>query len=272
MALQKIEMEELKDIVYEILCSFADFCEENHLRYYLFGGTLLGAVRHGDFIPWDDDIDVCMPRPDYERFIELTKASPWENYEVKQYVQTFIKMIDKRTVFLERLVKEQLRKESVFIDIFPIDVAADDFAERKRHFKKIAALLKVLVYRICDYRLQFSEAKNKTKFRKMIMMVFSAIVSVIPYRSIQKWINDIAKVYKYEESRKISVSVWGWGEKDVLDREQSEKGIKMKFRDREFWCQGCYVESLTKKYGDYMQVPPPEKRPPFHGKVYWIEK
>lgn len=272
MSLRKIELEELKEIVYSILCSFTDFCDENGLRYYLFGGTLLGAVRHNDFIPWDDDIDVCMPRPDYERFIELTKISPWKYYQVKQYTQTFIKMVDSRTVFYERLVKNNLRAESVFIDIFPIDGAADSVAERERHFRKISKLKKCLVYRICDCKALFSEAPNKTKSIKTRMMIYSFVAAFIPYRSIQRKIDAVAKTFAYEESNKIGVSVWGWGEKDVLDKKHSEERIKLPFRDREFWCQGNYVESLTKKYNDYMCLPPVEERPPFHGEVYWKEQ
>lgn len=272
MQLRKIELEELKDVVYSILCSFADFCDENELRYYLFGGTLLGAVRHKDFIPWDDDIDVCMPRPDYERFIELTRNSPWKYYEVKQYTQTFIKMVDRRTVFYERLIKENIRAECVFIDIFPIDGAADDITQRQKHFRKMSKLIRVLHYRICDWKKVFAEAKEKTTQKKLKMMTFSAIALLASVRFIQKKIDRTAQTYRYEDSNKIGVSVWGWGEKDVLDKAESEKRVKLPFRDRKFWCQGCYVESLTKKYGDYMQVPPPERRPQFHGEVYWIEQ
>ncbi len=272
MQLRKIELEELKDVVYSIFCSFADFCDENGLRYYLFGGTLLGAVRHKDFIPWDDDIDVCMPRPDYEKFIDLTRNSPWKHYEVKQYTQTFIKMVDNRTVFYERLVKDKLRVESAFIDIFPIDGVADDIAERRKHFGRMSKLIRVLNYRICDWKKMFAEAKEKNKRTKLKMMTLSAIASLAPVSFIQKKIDGVAQTFRYEDSKKIGVSVWGWGEKDVLDKAESEKRVKLPLRDREFWCQGCYIESLTKKYGDYMQVPPPEQRPQFHGEVYWIEK
>jgi phosphorylcholine metabolism protein LicD len=84
-------------------------------------------------------------------------------------------------------------------------------------------------------------------------------------------LNNKAKIYSYSDSEDVSVSIWGWAEKDISRRMDLEKRVAIKFRDSEFWCQGDYKETLKKKYREYMKLPPEDKRPPFHGIYYWKE-
>lgn len=262
-----LSLSELQNILYDILKAFADFCDKNGLRYYLFGGTLLGAVRHNDFIPWDDDIDVSMPRPDYERFIELTRNSPWEYYEVKQYTQPFIKMVDKRIIMEERLLKESLKHQNAFIDIFPIDGLPNSKRKQKKHFKLLKLTKRLLVYRIIDTK----KIEHSVLWKKIIVKLLSKILSPINFLKFRDSLNNKAKIYSYSDSEDVSVSIWGWAEKDISRRMDLEKRVAIKFRDSEFWCQGDYKETLKKKYGEYMKLPPEDKRPPFHGICYWKE-
>lgn len=263
-----LTLKELQDILYDILKAFAKFCDDNGLRYYLFAGTLLGAVRHHDFIPWDDDVDVSMPRPDYERFIELTKDSPWEYYEVCQYTQPFIKMVDKRTVMKERIVKDKLNTQSVFIDIFPIDGLPDSEKRQKLHFKKIRRYIRFLVFSIVDSK-KVAKETNESLLKKCCRNMIYTFFSIFYYKHMRDALNNAAKQYPYSESDYVSVSIWGFEEKDVSKRVELEKRIAIPFRDSEFWCQGDYIDSLKKKYGDFMKLPPEDKRPSFHGICYW---
>lgn len=260
-------LEELQNVLYDILKAFVTFCDDNGLRYYLFGGTLLGAVRHHDFIPWDDDVDVSMPRPDYERFIEMTKDSPWEFYEVRKYTQPYIKMVDKRTVMEERLIKDSLKTQSVFIDIFPIDGLPDSEIMRRKHFKKIKKLMRFLIYSTVDIR----KLENRNIIKKYVHRIISLIFSLFNYKWFRDALDNEARRYPYTESEYVSVSIWGWAEKDISKKADLEKKVAISFRDSMFWCQGDYVESLKKKYGNYMKIPTEDERPPFHGKCYWKE-
>lgn len=261
-------LSELQDILYDILKAFADFCDEHNLRYYLFGGTLLGAVRHNNFIPWDDVVDVSMPRPDYERFIELTKNSPWEYYEICQYTQPFIKMVDTRTVMKERLLKDDLNTQSVFIDIFPIDGLPSSALEQKRHFNKLRRYKRYLVYSIIDAR----KISKNNFFKSLVIKIATSFFSMFDYKRFRDSLNKEAQRYSYFESEFVSVGIWGWAEKDISRKSELENRVAIPFRDSIFWCQGDYDRNLKQKYGNYLEMPPKDQRPPFHGICYWKEE
>ena len=122
--MKEIYLEELRVIQLELLQQIADFCEKNNIKYFLAYGTLIGAIRHKGYIPWDDDIDIVMPRDDYDRFLELyNEAYPFSKvvdmYNTKHYGFAFAKVHDVRTIIYET----QYAQDSfgVFVDVFPID-------------------------------------------------------------------------------------------------------------------------------------------------------
>ena len=264
---KQLNLLELQDILYSLLKSFADFCEKNNLKYFLFAGTLLGAVRHNDFIPWDDDIDVSMRRPDYERFVELTKISPWQFYEVKQYTQPFIKMVDIRVVMEERLLKKSLKTQCAYIDIFPIDGLSESLKKNKKHFRLIRLYETMLVYSIVDK----SKIKSRNLATQLIKKFLFSFFSVIGHTTFRNLFEKEAKKFSYEKSKFVSMSMWGYAKENISVKEHLEKRVAIKFRDREYWCQGDYIDCLKKRYGNYMIIPPEEKRQPAHGLYYWKE-
>ena len=125
------ELEELHQIETDILTAIDEICRKENIRYYLAGGTLLGAVRHKGFIPWDDDIDIAMPRDDYERFLKVMRKGAHPYYKIlaleykEDYPYTFAKVVDTRTRLQEEIGKD-LPEMGVFIDIFPLDGMGDD--------------------------------------------------------------------------------------------------------------------------------------------------
>ena len=136
--MKKLTPAECKLRILNLLVEFADYCDTNNLRYYLLGGTLLGAVRHKGFIPWDDDIDVCMPRPDYERFIELqskNKKIEFRCIENNTSDLPFMKIIDKKT-FVRQLYTAESETSNLWVDIFPFDGWAFDEQQSKKDMKK----------------------------------------------------------------------------------------------------------------------------------------
>ena len=132
MAKRPMTVKELQETELEILKAFHRFCEEHHLRYYLSGGTLLGAIRHKGFIPWDDDIDLCMPRPDYMKLVEILKDGQLDQYRYlntryldKDCPSSMIRVCDNRTEldFTEYRIPYQI---GCWIDVFPLDGLEDD--------------------------------------------------------------------------------------------------------------------------------------------------
>lgn len=132
--MRKIEIEELRKILLELMDEIHAFCEKHGLKYYLSGGTLIGAIRHKGFIPWDDDIDIHMPRPDYEKFLELfPKESEnvlLENRLNDKYRYTYAKVCKKNTLVVEHAMDGGV-DEGVFIDVFPLDALGNTEEEAK---------------------------------------------------------------------------------------------------------------------------------------------
>lgn len=133
------DLEQLKQLLVHLLGEFHKVCEENHLVYNIFGGTMLGAVRHHGMIPWDDDIDVTMPRPDYEKFIRLVRTNYREkfrifNYPDADYCYPFAKFALRDSILIENM-KDKYRKLCLYVDVFPVDGYPTD--REDAYFRKL---------------------------------------------------------------------------------------------------------------------------------------
>ena len=146
----------LQEKLLEMFTWLVDFMSKNNLRYYMIGGTMLGAVRHQGFIPWDDDIDIAMPRSDYEKLIALLK-DPVDHYLIetprsleKDYVYGYAKLYDMNTTMTEKKRKNITR--GIYIDIFPLDGIGNTLDESYKNYKKIDRLHMLLAMKECAYR------------------------------------------------------------------------------------------------------------------------
>ena len=143
MVLREIHSEEFKPILVDMLKTIDKFCSDNNLKYFLAYGTLLGAVRHKGFIPWDDDIDIIMPRSDYQKFIQYFNKGTQSHtlqvvdcYSTNNYYLPFAKLIHTGTVVLENV--NNAIPLGVFIDVFPLDNMTDQFKKSKKFFNSIS--------------------------------------------------------------------------------------------------------------------------------------
>ncbi len=252
-----IQEDEAKRLMLDILIKFADYCEKKHLRYYLAAGTLLGAIRHGGYIPWDNDVDVWMPRPDYEKFCREVKTEKIASYiECLHYREMrtfpFAKLIDGRTTLKEHFLVTE-NSLGIYIDIFPLDGLPIE--EEKRSRIERQAKIYIKLHAFANYRFG-TGANLLMKIVKVLLYPLSKLVS---NNWVCKRLNHLCEDYDYDKSQWIGTVVWGPGEKDFFPREWfvADKAI---FEGHEFTIPGGYDSVLKKKYGDYMALPPESDR------------
>ena len=155
--MRKISDEDMKVLALTMLKDVAKFCDDHNIKYYLCGGTLLGAVRHKGFIPWDDDIDIMMPRPDYLRFLELYNGTN-PRYVVKgienddRYWRPFAKVFDLHTELDEPIYNVKGLTNHVFLDVFPVDGIPDDTFTRIKRFREQEILSKLCSAAVMNYK------------------------------------------------------------------------------------------------------------------------
>lgn len=268
--------EEVHKVLAKMLKDFAEFCEQNKLRYYLVGGTLLGAVRHKGFIPWDDDIDVGMPRPDYERFLDLVKHNPIsDDYKVISSREgtlpmPFAELVNVKTR-LERPTSTYIAEGSqqlyLFLDIFPQDGWPEDIAKAKRLFKK------------ADWkRFLILESRAKlgmgTSFvRKVMKTPFILWGRMLGTNRICMDLDKIGKKYDYDSSKYVGAvtnGVYGVGERCL--REEVVAFASVEFEGETYNAPGCWDSYLHGIFGDYMKLPPKDKQISHSLKVWMIEE
>ena len=264
-----IELDELKKIELNILKTFAQYCENHHLRYYLYAGTLLGAVRHKGFIPWDDDIDVVMPRPDYEQFYSMTKQEriaphlDMSTYRISDNsICPFIKLEDNRTDGHEEFLPDSFHT-AVWIDIFPLDGLPDQKIKRDDHVRKLHYLFKRLD--LCTRKY----VPCRDPLRHLKRYVIWKLFRKTDYKKVDQEIETLAEKYSYEKSNYIGVIAFCDGPKEVIPKEGFEKTVKLNFEGCNFNAPGTYDAYLTSLYGDYMKLPPLKQRVRRHDYICW---
>ena len=265
--MREIQFEEMKRIELNILIYFTEVCEENNLRYYLGGGTLLGAVRHKGFIPWDDDIDVMMPRPDFQKLLSLSINN--ENYNIIKpgtagYYYNFAKLVDTRTILEEKGIK-LIDGLGVYIDIFPLDGMPETPDARKKRFKELNSIRK-RINNTCLLRPKF----HRNPFAYLNACRIYNSNKNIDLASLQKKYLDSALKNSFDDSEFVFAAGGAYGARDIFPGKWFEKEIELQFENLSVKAFNGYDFYLTQLYGDYMTLPPEDKRvTPHHTIVYF---
>ena len=257
------KLQRLKQIETEMLKECISICDKLGIKYYLIGGTLLGAVRHKGFIPWDDDIDIAMTRMDYCRFLKEAPAMLPGNlflqsmYSEKDALFNFAKIRNSDTAFIETSVKDLDINHGVFIDIFPLDVFPDN-----RLYEKIFLFFKHCL-RLRVGRGFFAESHKKSSLKnRIINAILSTILfAVTPHRAVK--MRD--RLYtSAKKGTRLANHSGAWGVKEIVPMEWYGEGTFLEFEGISVRCPAEYKKWLMRVYGDYMKLPPVEKRISHH--------
>lgn len=257
------QLTQLKNIELEMLDELVRICDANGINYFLSGGTCLGAARHKGFIPWDDDIDVGMLREDYDRFAKVCKTE-LRNSFVFQDMGTepscglvFGKIRKNGTVYSEIYSSHIAMSQGVWIDIFPYDRVSNDPSERVKQYRKVS-LLKNLYIVKCGYKFP----QNKSEIQKAAYYVAKAMCLFIPQNWIISKIDKAMRTYNQDESCRYAMPFGGAYSIEVETEELArlQALTPIEFEGKQYKTFADWDGYLTKHYGDYMQLPPKEKR------------
>lgn len=261
----EISPSDFKPMMTAILGDIDRWCSERGLRYSLAFGTLIGAVRHKGFIPWDDDIDIWMPRPDYERFI---KEYDHEYFKVLSYMKTpgysleYAKVHDSRTIVTEAGVDVGW---GISIDIFPVDGIPDRVAGEKLA-RKVSSARRLLANQRFTYKLKLSRTAGLKKNASIV--AGKLIHPFLPVRWVVERVDKVMKAYDYDSCSFIGD--FCDLKPFIVEKSFLENFVDLDFDGHSFKASAEYDRWLKGIFGDYMQLPPEEQRVSNHGiKAYW---
>lgn len=254
--LTEISPKEMRDVQLNILRYLKKVCTENNLRYFLCGGTLLGAVRHKGYIPWDDDIDVFMPLSDYKKLIDLLKDD--ERYTTLSIFQQkddfynfFMRMIDKKTV-MKSWEYPFLMTSAVNIDVFPIHGLPKKREDIDFFYNRIRKLNLQFISRFIE------DTGDNDEIIKERHFILNEVIQMM-------------EQYDFDESETIGFLLTKYREREIMPRIIYQDLIEIEFEHEKFLAPSGYHEYLTRLYGDYMELPPEHARYTTHNyKAYWL--
>lgn len=273
MVKEELTIQQIQKISLEILKIIADICEQNNFRYTLMYGTLLGAVRHKGYIPWDDDVDIMMPRRDYNQLLEYLRlhGTEYPNLQVfnpdecAQYPYMITRISDSRYI-----IKSENEKDcgmGVFIDIYPFDALGNTKKEAAFYAKRGDVLST-----FCSQanKKRYAVETTESLVKQIIKLPVFLLAKMIGKSYFQKKLKALENKKEYDQSKYVGCVVWlSGGEKDIFLREWFEETVLVPYEQYMFRIPVKYDEILEHIYGDYMQLPPEENQIGHHAyKVY----
>ena len=264
----ELGVDERKKMMLEMLEEIDSFCREKGIIYYLTGGTLLGAIRHNGYIPWDDDIDIALKRPDYERLYKEFNSKSG-NVEIvdyrnrKHYIWPSAKIINNKTVLIENDVKKA--EIGLCLDMFPLDKICGSYDHAKQFVKKVWRWRYIL-------GLKYMKVSNKRSLPKNIVVVLSKVFYLLPDKLIIKRIEKLSRKEEDMDDYTYLCNFAGaWGTREIIDQTVYSEVMDHVFEKKLFLIPKGYDQMLRTVYGDYMQFPPEEKRVSTHTAVVYLK-
>lgn len=248
---------EIMDIIHGI-------CVSEGISYYIIGGTALGAVRHKGFIPWDVDIDIAMPRKDYERFIALAEDLLPKGYTCYHYRKekdyfpphALVAVDNSQLIQKDDYLNPTLKRYGVFVDIFPLDIAPEDEAEREKQAKRIK-----LIRSLKQYKKGILYTENSA-FIRLVKKLVSILLCIVPMKSLNCLLDKTMRLYSCEEDNSCWCSMASHYsyKKQCMSKEIYGAPTLVEFTSREYYAPEKLDEYLTRIFKDYMKLPDEKQR------------
>ncbi len=258
-------MTEIQDRLLTMLKWFDSFCIKNNLTYFAIGGTLLGAIRHSGFIPWDDDIDIALPRDDYNKLLQIFPKNN-KQFELetpysrkRDFLFSFSKLYDKSTTCIENV--KPVCKRGLYIDIFPLDGIGSDLTWKK-NFRKFDSLRMLLLSRTCATRKGRGLLKNSLTILMRIIPQF-----LIDNKRLSIKVDKTAAHYSFNKSEYVGNLMGAYRIREVFPKAFLGKPTRYKFENIEIYGPENYDAYLSHIYKNWRQLPPEDKR---HGAHSWL--
>lgn len=257
-----------------ILKAFMDICERHRLRFYCCAGTAIGAVRHNGIIPWDDDIDVIMPRPDYDRLLEIARTEDFGKYELitpynnPDYPLYFSKLSDTTTTLVEE--RERPCVTGLYVDIFPLDPTADNVEEAKRLKTKYTKIINRLnaVSTHNTFGEYLSLLTDRKEWGRFVIKTAAFFFRSAIRKRLLNQMDAISHLYDYDKAKNVQVYTGSYGFREIFPKAWLGGGRLFKFEHLEVPLPEEWDKYLRHFFGDYMQLPPVEQRIEKHNRAY----
>ena len=257
------------ECITDVLRFYIELCKQHDLRYFIAYGSAIGAIRHKGIIPWDDDIDVVMPRPDFERLKEICKTADMGKYELvgpydtPNYYMPFAKMCNKETTLLES--EEYHCVLGMYIDIFVYDGMSNDMEIARRCLRQYRKYWNRFV--VVSSYYPWEKIKAKLKRGEIKDLIHYWLLSLNRGYFRKRFLNKVHEVvhaYDYDTCDTIIKYPPGYGEKEVIPKNMIEESIEVPFETLNVSIQKEYDALLRRYFGDYMQFPPEEEQHSHH--------
>ncbi len=265
---RKATPEEAKKIQLEVLLAVDSFCKQNNIKYFLYYGTLLGAVRHKGYIPWDDDIDIAMLREDYDKFISAFK---WDGIEVSAFGKTknhpfyITKIFKKDTVIIEDIGRKGYAY-GIGIDLFALEKLPDDIKLQKELLSKTKLYMALRRVRAIPFY------KKRKLLKAFAVKTLYYMLSFLSPDAVIKKACETVDRYSGFESRQVFDIMLPYGERSIVWAEWFSNTIEADFEGYKLPIPADYDKILTQIYKDYMQLPPEDKQVPRHDIIAYIKQ
>ncbi len=263
--MREVKIDEIHSITLNLMDRLHDICEENGIRYFISYGTLIGAIRHKGFIPWDDDFDVFMFRNDYDKFIHVVEEKKDSRYRIvtrantENYHYGIARYCDTKYRYHTELDVKQYDL-GAFIDVYPMDACGETEEETERVHQKIKKLN-------AQYMVYCNKNSLTSKARTLIRIPYHYFLHIKYGKKFPQLIDvmerDLVTQTFDEHSKKVGI-YWETRDFRYFEREWFAERIMWPFEDREYWIPKEYDKILTLQYGDYMTLPPENERVASH--------
>jgi len=271
--MKRIESNEIQPILLNLLKQFKKYAAQNKFEFLLCGGSLLGAVRHEGFIPWDDDIDLHITKDTFEKLMALTKENPYideeKRYKIiapgnKDYIYPYFKLIDTKTILYEENIKKKYAV-GVWIDIFCLSYLPENDKEylslfnKQQHYKKINKFL-----------IAGDFVSPALRFFSPILRLSQKLLNVFGITS--SWCSKkILSLDTLKSSNIIGNIHWPSSTRDRFEKNWFDRTVELQFEDDVYLAPIEYDKVLKTLYGGYMKLPPEKDRVMHSFEAYYVE-